>query len=235
MNGARLSRKIHKWLSLAVGLQLLLWSLSGFYMVAVRIDIIHGDMLVKNSAQPIDLTETNGIPLGSLLKRFPGATGVALENMAGVTVLRIATPDGQHLVNPRSGELVSPLDAASALAVARYHYAGSGEPATAELIESDPPGEIRFIPLPVWRVDFDDQWGTSFYIQPDSGRLASRRHTLWRMFDFLWMLHIMDYDERENVNNTLLQVASLLALVFAISGTWLLLYSFRRQRQERRS
>jgi hypothetical protein len=45
------------------------------------------------------------------------------------------------------------------------------------------------------------------------------------------MFHIMDYEERENVNNTLLRVASMSGLVFALSGAWLLFYSFNRRRQ----
>jgi len=45
------------------------------------------------------------------------------------------------------------------------------------------------------------------------------------------MFHIMDYEERENVNNSLLRVASITGLAFALSGAWLLFYSFQRRRQ----
>ena len=44
MKAVRLSRVLHKWLGLLIGLQLLLWTASGFYMVAVPIEVIHGDM-----------------------------------------------------------------------------------------------------------------------------------------------------------------------------------------------
>ena len=45
----------------------------------------------------------------------------------------------------------------------------------------------------------------------------------------------MDYDTRDNVNNTLLRVATWVAVVTALSGAWLLLYSFpsRRRRKAR--
>ncbi|TXS95246.1 hypothetical protein FV139_04925 [Parahaliea maris] len=233
MNGARLSRKVHKWLSLAVGLQLLIWAASGFYMVAVRIDIIHGDMLVSNMATPVAVADADGATVAGLLQRYPDATGITLDSLAGEAVYRLDTPAGQRLVNAGNGESLPPLDEASALSVARYHYADSGEVTSVEYINRNPPSEIGALPLPVWRVNFDDRWGTSFYILPDSGRFATRRHTLWRIFDFLWMLHIMDYEERENVNNRLLQGVSVAALMFAASGTWLLLYSFRRPRRER--
>jgi hypothetical protein len=54
---------------------------------------------------------------------------------------------------------------------------------------------------------------------------------LWRWFDFLWMFHIMDYETRDDVNNNLLRVASATGLAFALSGIWLLLYSFSRRKQ----
>ena len=50
------------------------------------------------------------------------------------------------------------------------------------------------------------------------------------MFDFVWMLHIMDYDERSDANNALLRIASATGLLFAVTGVWLLFYSFRRRR-----
>ena len=41
-----LSRKTHKWLGLAVAAQAVIWTLSGLYMTAVDIDIIHGDHFI---------------------------------------------------------------------------------------------------------------------------------------------------------------------------------------------
>ena len=47
-----LVRRTHKWLALVVGVQALLWTLTGFYMVAVHIDTIHGDNLVRPALRP---------------------------------------------------------------------------------------------------------------------------------------------------------------------------------------
>jgi hypothetical protein len=59
---------------------------------------------------------------------------------------------------------------------------------------------------------------------------VTRRHRLWRWFDFLWTLHIMDYVEREDMNNGLLRVSTVLGVVTTLSGVWLLFFSFRRAR-----
>jgi hypothetical protein len=47
------------------------------------------------------------------------------------------------------------------------------------------------------------------------------------------MLHIMDYDERENVNNPLLRVFTWGAVLMALSGAWLLLYAFPKKKKRK--
>ena len=56
MNGALLARRVHKWLALIVGVQALMWVMSGFYMVVVDLDFIHGDPLVRNLTTPPKLS-----------------------------------------------------------------------------------------------------------------------------------------------------------------------------------
>ena len=53
MKPSLLSRSLHKWLALFVGLQLLVWAVTGFYMVAIDLDFIHGDSLVRNLRTPV--------------------------------------------------------------------------------------------------------------------------------------------------------------------------------------
>ena len=235
MRAVRLSRKIHKWVALVLGIQLFLWALSGFYMVAVHIDIIHGDMLVKNMNGNIDPDISLALSPAQVVQRHPQAHTVTLKALLNKPVYLVEGEAELLLVDASTGEQLSPLSEAAALQIARTHYAGDGKISRVESIVSDPPGEIRFMPLPVWRVDFDDAWGSSFYIDPNSGRLRSRRHTLWRVFDFLFMLHIMDYEERENVGTNMLRIFASLGVVLGLSGIWLLFYSFGGIRAEGRA
>jgi hypothetical protein len=85
--------------------------------------------------------------------------------------------------------------------------------------------------VPLWAVHYDEPGATTLYFSPHTGDLVARRHNLWRIFDFVWMLHIMDYETRENVNNTLLRIATITGFTFALSGAWLLLYSFTRRKR----
>ena len=93
------------------------------------------------------------------------------------------------------------------------------------------PSEIRGRKPPLWRADFDGWNQPTLYFSPTTGALVSRRHELWRVFDFVWMLHIMDYAGRENVNNWLLRGFALLAMLTALSGAWLLWFAFPRRRR----
>lgn len=230
MKAIKLSRKIHKWFALVLGIQLFLWALSGFYMVAVHIDIIHGDMLVKNMRQNIGHTDRSYVPLERLAFLHPNAQSITLKAMMDRPVY-LVTGEEVLLLDASDGRQLSPLDAQTAAQIASYHYAGDGEIRHIELLKNNPPTELQARSLPLWRIDFDDVWNSSFYVNPYSGEFETRRHTLWRVFDFLWMLHVMDYDERADINNTVLRVISVLGLVSGISGIWLLFYSFKKKRK----
>ena len=231
MKAIKLSRKIHKWFALIVGIQLFLWALSGFYMVAVNIDIIHGDMLVKNVQQNISDTDRLHVPLERLAILHPDAQSITLKSMMGRPVYQI-TGETTLLLDAVNGRQLSPLDEQTATQIASYHYAGEGTIRRAELLENDPPTELQARALPLWRIDFDDVWNSSFYIDPYTSEFTTRRHTLWRVFDFLWMLHVMDYDERADINNTVLRVFSVLGTFLGLTGVWMLYFSFRKNREQ---
>ncbi len=226
MRARLLSRRLHKWLALAVGVQLLVWSLSGFYMVAVHIDIIHGNMLVQPVRQSLASELAQVLPPAEILSEHPDTTALTLALRDQRAVYLLAGEQGNTVLDAQSGQPLPGLGAEEAAVIARRYFTGDAAVRATTLIERDPPTEIAPFPLPLWRVDFDDIWGSSFYIDPASGRLVTRRHTLWRVFDFMWMLHIMDYEAREDINNSLLRIFSSLALLLGMTGSWLLWLRF---------
>lgn len=235
MRPALLSRTLHKWLGLFVGLQLVLWTLSGFYMVVVDLDFIHGDPLVRNVQVPL----AGGLPHTSftdVAHRYANVTQVSLKALPGfdAPVYEISSNGRKVLVDGMNGHQLSPLSAGHILDLARQYYAGQGELVGIGLLESAPPLEIQSRPLPLWRANFDDWLETSLYIHPDTGALVTRRHRFWRWFDFLWMLHILDFDTRTDMNNGLLRATTILGLITVMSGGWLLYFSFRRKAAPRR-
>ena len=233
MRWPALARKTHKWLALIVAIQAVFWTLSGVYMTAVHIDIIHGDRLVKAPpARPIALAGL--VEPAHLARLAPGMTSARLETQLGQPVYVVQAEGGPALFDARTGRKLSPLNADQAKARARALFAEDGAVVGARYL-TRAPLEIQTRPAPVWRVEFEGAWRPTFYISPFTGELVSRRHDLWRMFDVVWMLHIMDYDDRLDVNNVLIRVFTWLAVATAASGGWLLLYSFRRKRRVRKA
>ena len=202
-------------------------------MVVVDLDFIHGDPLVKNTQQTIVTPESALLSVAVLRSNYPDATRIGLTPVLGKTLYTVTTPDNRYLLDPETGAVISPLSEKTARDIAAFHFNGNARMLDASLLTASPPMEIQTRRLPLWRVDFDDRFSTSFYVDPYTGRLVTRRHQYWRIFDFMWMLHIMDYDERTDAHNLLLNIAEISGLAFAITGIWLLFYSFSGRRKEK--
>jgi hypothetical protein len=221
------ARRAHKWIALAIGVQALLWMASGLYMTSISIDIIHGDHLAHAQAKPLASTVSFVDP-DMLKDRYPGLTSFRLKRLHEREVYELHQDKTITLVDARTGQQLSPLDEAAARQLAQVLYRGKAPIEAVELVRKAPQ-EVATRPVPMWRVAFTDRNETTLYLSPQTGELLAKRHDLWRWFDFLWMFHIMDYEQRTDVNNTLLRFAAALGFVFASSGLWLLLYSFNRR------
>ena len=228
-----LARTTHKWLALIVAIQAVFWTLSGLYMTAVHIDVIHGDRLVKAVAAP-PIAVAGLVEPAHLAHLAPGLRSARLETQLGQPVYVVQAEDGPALFDARTAQKLSPLNAEQATARAQALFAEKGAVVRTDYL-TKAPLEIQTRPVPIWRVEFEGAWKPTFYISPFTGELVSRRHDLWRTFDFVWMFHIMDYDDRQDVNNLLLRVFTWLAVATAGTGGWLLLYSFRRKRRVRKA
>lgn len=222
------ARRSHKWIALVLGVQAMLWMLSGLYMTAISIDVIHGDHLVEADVQPLS-PAASLIDPATMSAQFPGMTRFGLKRFMGREVYEVHAPDLVALVDAHSGVRLSPLNEATARRLAASLYRGNAPIQAAQWL-TKAPREVSNRPVPLWRVSFADNSGTALYLSPHTGELLAKRHDLWRWFDLLWMLHIMDYQERSDVNNTLLRVAGSIGLVFSLTGVWLLFYSFCKRK-----
>ena len=220
-------RRTHKWLSLVVGIQALLWVLGGLYMVAVPIEIVHGDHLAR-SERPALRADAARIDPAALAARYPGSSGFVFKQLGGREVVEVRQGKQVLLADAASGVALAPLGRAQVEALARAAYLGDGKLRAAEWLTTSP-REVGGRPAPLWAVHFDDMVSTTLYYSPYSGELVTRRHALWRWFDFVWMLHIMDYEEREDVNNGLLRTGTIAAFAMTLSGVWLLALWLRKR------
>jgi hypothetical protein len=226
-----LVRRTHKWLALFVGIQALIWTATGMYMVAVHIDYIHGDHLVRAS-KPVSQNLAALAPPTPILAAHPNAREVRLSSLFDRPVWKATTPDGTQLFDARTGAAIAPLTKAQIEAAARTIYTGDPTIVATKLL-TVAPLEMQTRKPPFWQVEFEGWNRPTLYLSPTTGELISRRHTLWRVFDFAWMLHIMDYSERTNVNNPLLRVATWSAVLMALAGALLLVWSFPKKKKKK--
>lgn len=228
-----LARRLHKWFALLLASQLLIWTFTGLYMVIVDLDMIHGDHLVREPRRhtvPIaDLAD----PL-PVARQVPGADIVRLFWRGGRPAYAVV---GKSRTVTVDAVTLARLPAPSELEIrraAQERFNGS-EAIVSVVLLPEAPFEIRGRQGPLWRVQFKGWNNPTFYLSAHTGELLSRRHELWRTFDFFFGLHVMDYSTREDVNNPLLRIASVLAVIMSLSGAWLLLYSFPRRPRRKAS
>ncbi len=222
--------QVHKWIGLVVGIQVVLWVAGGLVMSAFPIELVRGETR-SAAVQPREIAAGEVSPaLVERLAAIEGASGfrtIRVLDRLYVEVERIGAP--ALLLDAVGGSIVDGIDAATAGEVAARDFTGEGSVVAAHWQESKS-SEYRGA-LPVWRVEFDDASKTSIYVSPVNGRITARRNDIWRLYDFFWMLHIMDYKERVDFNHPLLVTASAVALVLSISGFWLLFYRIRLRRR----
>ncbi len=222
---ARTWRKIHRYLGLVIGVQLLLWTASGLIFSWNSIEAVRGEHLIRERS-PIDLKDYELISIGDASEKVTDdqvVLSVELRTMLGHPVYELTLEENDAhifaLVDARSGKLLSPIDVDAAKRVAQNDFALDVDVRSVELIESTGShSEYRGKELPAYRVVLEHPTDTAIYVSASRGVVTTRRNNQWRRFDFFWMLHTMDYQGRDNFNHWLLKTVSIFGLVTVLSG-----------------
>lgn len=219
-------RKLHKWLGLVIALQVIVWAASG--VVFAWLD--HSKVSAEGSVRAVDPV----VLAPTAVRTEPAAWlgdyarqdlyDVRAVPLADRWVWRVELQDRAELRAIEDGAPVK-LDEAWVRKLALARYAGKGA-LVATSLQTQPDIESR-AKSPVWRAQFDDAQNTALYFAADDGHFIAARSGSWRLYDFFWMLHTMDYAGRDNFNNPLIVTVGLATLWLAISGVVLLTRSFR--------
>ena len=171
-----------------------LWTVSGIYFAFNKIEMVRG--------------EQYRLPLETEYRIFKRLGQEILEtNNNGVKT---------YSTHPQNFP-VDMLSAKEAITIAKEKT--SLNPVSVSLIEKVERGvEYRGRRLPMYKVSTNTDDGINIYVDSMTGDIAAIRSNSWRAWDLLWALHIMDYQDRENINNILLKIFSVLALVSSITG-----------------
>ena len=213
---ARVAGKVHKWLALLMAIQILFWFVSGLFFAIAPIEQVRSEhMKAAAPASPIPIAVA-----AAGLQRIEGAEAgerIEVRSMLARPVALITSHEGRtRLYDLTSGRQISPIPGPLAVRIAEADHAGEQRAARVSLVTEESP-EYRAA-LPAWRIDFDDGANRALYVAQDTGVVTARRSTLWRVFDFLWGLHIMDFKNHEDFNTPLLIGATALSLVMIVAG-----------------
>ena len=203
-------RNTHKYLSFFISIQLLLWTISGIYFAFNKIENVRGE---QYRAQISSDYNFNKIEF-----EIPNAESVNVKKRLGKTIIAASTKNGMRYFNEEGGALQKiSFDEAKQLVSKQTSLKPM---AVEEIYTSEKGSEYRGRELPIYKVvtrNANDN-EINAYLNIFTGEVVAIRSAQWRIWDLMWGFHIMDWQERDNIDNLLLKIFSILALVSSISG-----------------
>ena len=193
MRVKKFTRNLHRYLSIFVSIQLLLWTISGIYFAYNKIELVRGEQY-----------------------RLPKNVEYRIFDRLGISIIETIEYGEKSYKTYPDGNLIKPLTKEEAIKITAQKT--TLNPLEVSLITELYPGAEYRGSLPVYKVKTDTKDDINVYVGYMTGDIGSIRSDSWRIWDLMWSLHIMDYRERDNINNILLQILSILALVTSISG-----------------
>ena len=193
MKVKKFTRNLHRYLSIFVSIQLLLWTISGIYFAYNKIELVRGEQY-----------------------RLPKNVEYRIFDRLGISIIETIEFGEKSYKTYPDGNLIKPLTKEEAIKITAQKT--TLNPLEVSLITELYPGAEYRGSLPVYKVKTDTKDDINVYVGYMTGDIGSIRSDSWRIWDLMWSLHIMDYRERDNINNILLQILSILALVTSISG-----------------
>ena len=203
-------RNTHKYLSFFISIQLLLWTISGIYFAFNKIENVRGEQYRAQTSSDYNFNKIEF--------EIPNAESVNVKKRLGKTIIAASTKNGMRYFNEEGGALQKiSFDEARQLVSKQTSLKPM---AVEEIYTSEKGSEYRGRELPIYKVvtrNANDN-EINAYLNIYTGEVVAIRSAQWRIWDLMWGFHIMDWQERDNIDNLLLKIFSILALVSSISG-----------------
>jgi len=210
-------RLFHKYLSLVISIQLLLWTVSGIYFAFNKIELVRGEQyLIEQKVSKLNLKEVES--------SFSGKN-VNFVRRLDEWIIKVETDSGFSYTDLQ-GQNLDELNEEEVREVVRQ----STKLIPLMVQRIDKPeirAEFRGRNLPIFKVATSTTDNINVYVDAFTGEVTAIRSDSWRIWDFLWGAHIIDYSERENINNFLIKILSILALLSSLSGIVLFFKTFK--------
>lgn len=230
-----LLKKIHKWLSILVGLQLLIWLSTGLYFNLMDHQKASGNQYRQAAASAQVNINQLIEPQVVLLKSKP-AVSIKQISLLQTPYYLLTHEKGLYrhhhnrysLVDAYSGRPVI-IDKIMASELAQASYKGLAD--ISRVIKMSPPyDDIAREQNNVWQINYADDVNTSVYIDAGSGRVVKHSNDDKRFADLFFMLHFMDYGAEGSFNNVQIIIFAIFTLFFCLTGLiWTIELGFNGQ------
>jgi uncharacterized iron-regulated membrane protein len=203
-------RNTHKYLSFFISIQLLLWTVSGIYFAFNKIENVRGEQYRLQS--PFKYSFKN------IEFEIPEATSAVLKKRLDKTIITASTKTGMRYFD-EDGDPLKKISFDEAKQIVAENTLLKPI-AVEEVSEPKKGSEYRGRQLPIYKVttrNANDK-EINAYLNIFSGDIVAIRSAQWRIWDLMWGFHIMDWQERDNIDNILLKIFSVLALISSLSG-----------------
>lgn len=205
-----LIRKTHKYLSFFISIQLLLWTISGIYFSFNKIELVRGEQYIEVVEKPINLSAINF--------NIPNSENISIINRLDKEIVIVSTKSSKRYLD-KNGNPLEKLSIDEAMKSVEIKTTLLPLEVI-EITDRKSGSEFRGRSLPIYKVESKNTKNDDInvYVNIYSGEIMAIRSPQWRIWDLMWGFHIMDWKDRDNINNLLLKVFSILALVSSITG-----------------
>lgn len=225
-NVTRLNKNIHKWLSLFVGVQLIIWLVTGLYFNLMDHEKASGNLLRKPVVHAGNIQHFNLLPIDNLTEPSPRSLNFIW--ILGKPYYELKYSHKPHsyqykdrlVIDATNGERYKVTEDI-ALKVSQLSLMGYSDLLSATLV-SPPIDELPSQQNELWKVSVNNQANTHIYIDALTARVVSHVDDDRRLRDFMFMLHFMDYGKSGGFNHWLSVLFAVSALILSLTGVmWL--------------
>lgn len=218
-------KQCHKWASVIIGAQLIIWLVTGLYFGLFS----HERLALRSSSAELGegAYQHGGIVPASMLP-LEQVQSLTLRTLMGKPIYVAIIEAGAHIGQTSQIQLFDAhsatpitIDRLLAEKIAKHAYPGPVQIASATFKEaplSDLPGQQN----DVWHIVFADAQTTYMFIDSRTGRIITHSTHDSRFFDLMLKLHFMDYGNSGGFNHWLIVTFAVVTLLFVITGLiWL--------------
>ncbi|WP_206485115.1 2Fe-2S iron-sulfur cluster-binding protein [Thalassotalea sp. G2M2-11] len=217
-------KKIHKWASIIVGIQFLLWLGSGIYFNLMDHHKAGGHAYRANVENKVALDKQRLLEPKQILAQAKAAISINVTQLLGQPYYIVNHEKGLY---PNFKNAYSLYDAYTgretklgremASSIAMQSYNGPGKIDSVQLIQP-PIADFPKQQNATWQVNFADDLDTSVYIEAGSGRIVGHSDANKRLADIFFMLHFMDYANEGSFNNIPIIIFAFITLWLSFTG-----------------